>query len=60
MFEVDGQDLMFEGVLVYDSKGLSVVVPAYDGVVLLVLEESPSFFNECRDGMFLHKKYYKQ
>ena len=46
MFEIDGKNLMFEGLFVEDSEGDSIFIPSNDVAELSTLEESPCFVNE--------------
>ena len=46
MFEIDGEDLMFEGFLVDDGKGGAIFVPGDAGSVEIVLEDGEGFVNK--------------
>ena len=46
MFEIDGEDLMFEGFLVDDGKGGAIFVPGDAGSVEIVLEDGEGLVNK--------------
>ena len=46
MFEVDGENLMFEGFLVGDGEGSAVFVPGDAGSVEIALEDGEGFVYE--------------